>query len=376
MHDLDQAAGLVQLFAEIKRLAGAGEVMFARRVAEAGTWDGRDRSAAHWYARETGTSVGEAKQKLETMKRLDDLPTTAEAFRAGKLSDQQARHVSIGAAADPEAEHDLLDTAATDSLKELRDQARRAQAVDDEGARQARIHADRGLWSQVDSDGTFRLWFRGTPEAGSVILRALKPYTEEAFKTARAEGRREPLCAYAADGLVATARAAMRTSGTPNAGGDDDAEETRPKNNVKVIVRVDAAAMRRGQVEHGETCDIAGVGPIPVSTVRDLLGDAALAIVITNGIDVGNVTHLARRTNAYQRTVLEWLGLRCEVKGCDSTDFVDVHHIYEWVMTHRTRLDELAVRCKHHHRKGHKGWQPPPEQLRRPPPPDTLFEVA
>ncbi len=78
---------------------------------------------------------------------------------------------------------------------------------------------------------------------------------------------------------------------------------------------VDAAALRRGAVESGETCEIRGVGPVPVSTVRELLPEAAIAIVIKDGVDVQNVTHLKRRTTAHQRTVLEFLGHQVRGRG-------------------------------------------------------------
>ena len=133
---------------------------------------------------------------------------------------------------------------------------------------------------------------------------------------------------------------------------------------MKVIVVVDIAALRRGEVESGETCEIRGVGPVSVAAVRELLGEAALAIVIKDGVDVKNVTHLKRQTTAHQRTVLECWGIRCEVVGCDSTDFVDVHHVFEFARSHHTRIDELRVSCKHHHRQEHRGWKPTAEQLR------------
>ena len=124
-----------------KRLLSAAETLMAARVAETQAWkDGADRSAAHWLARRTGTSIAEAKAKLETAERLADLPATAEAFRAGRLSDQQAREVVAGAVADPESEQRLLGTAAEDSLGELRNESRRAQAVDGGEERQRKIH--------------------------------------------------------------------------------------------------------------------------------------------------------------------------------------------------------------------------------------------
>ena len=127
---------------------------------------------------------------------------------------------------------------------------------------------------------------------------------------------------------------------------------------------VDVAALRRGWVEPGETCEIRGVGPVPVATVRELLGEAAMAIVIKDGVDVLNVTHPKRRTTAHQRTVLEFWGIKCEIVGCDSIDFVDVHHVFEYARSHHTRIDELRVSCKHHHRQEHKGWKPTEDQLR------------
>ena len=144
----------------------------------------------------------------------------------------------------------------TDSLRELRNESRRAQAVDDEEGRQRRIHERRRLRMGVDTDGTFRLSFSGTAVAGAAIVAALRPFTDQAFKQAKKEGRVESHAAYQADGFVAMAQAAA-------AGGVDGAAKPK-KSNVKVIVVVDVAALRRGAVEHGETCEIRGVGPVPV----------------------------------------------------------------------------------------------------------------
>ena len=94
---------------------------------------------------------------------------------------------------------------------------------------------------RVDTDGTFRLSYSGTALAGSQIMAALKPFTDRAFRqaTARRPGRAGQ--AYAADGLLAMALTAA-------AGG---VVEGVPKSNVKVIVVVDIAALRRGEVETG-----------------------------------------------------------------------------------------------------------------------------
>lgn len=352
----EDALALLESVSMIKRLAAASESLLAARAAETDAWrsGGADRSAAHWLARRAGMSIAEAKAKLDTARRLEELPATAEAFRAGRLSDQQARAVVDGALADPNAEQDLLDTAATDSLKALRDESRRAQAVEDEEGRQRRAHERRYCRTRVEPDGTFCLSFRGTLLAGMTIKTALQPFATAAFKAARKAGQFEGSDAYAADGLVAMAEAAM---GNVEGG-------ARAKSNVKVVINVDVEALRRGGVESGEMCEIQGVGPVPVATANALLGEAAVAIVIKKGVDVMNVTHIGRNLTAHQRTALEFWGIRCEVNGCDCRDFVDVHHVFEYARSGRTRLDELRVYCRFHHREEHRGRAPTPDQLR------------
>ena len=206
----------------------------------------------------------------------------------------------------------------------------------------------------VDTDGTFRLSFSGTAVAGAAIVAALRPFTDQAFKQAKKEGRVESHGACQADGFVAMAQAAQAGDGQVRA----------KKSNVKVIVVVDAQALRRGGSSPARPVRSAGSAPVPVATVRELLPEAAIAVVIKDGVAVQNVTHLKRRTTAHQRTALEFLGIRCQVRGCDSVDFVDVHHVFEWARTHHTRLDELRVSCKHHHRQEHQGWKPTEDQLR------------
>lgn len=142
---VEAALGLLDVLSEVKRLAGAAETLLAAHVAPAGLRkQAGDRSAAHWLARRAGLSVAEAKAKLETAARLSELPATDEAFRAGRLSEQQAREVVSGAVADPSAEAELLGTAADDSLNELRNVSRKAQAAgEDDEVRRKRIHRQR-----------------------------------------------------------------------------------------------------------------------------------------------------------------------------------------------------------------------------------------
>jgi len=85
------------------------------------------------------------------------------------------------------------------------------------------------------------------------------------------------------------------------------------------LLRVDLTALHRGRVTGDELCEIAGVGPIPVTVARDLLGDAVLKLVITRGIDVATVTHLGRGPTAAQRIALAWTSPHCSGLGCPRT---------------------------------------------------------
>jgi hypothetical protein len=82
--DVTGAKQATDLYARIERLGAAGKLMAARRVEDAVTWkrDGH-RSGAHWLASATGVSVGAAMRSLETARRLEELPETADAFRGG-----------------------------------------------------------------------------------------------------------------------------------------------------------------------------------------------------------------------------------------------------------------------------------------------------
>src|SRR5712691_8548004 len=125
----DAAADLVDVFARIEKLAGAGKALAARRVADSNLWRGAgERSAAHWLARRAGASVGAAMATLETAARLSELPSVDAAVRAGELSGVQANEIASAAAIDAGAEAELLGVARDDGVAGLRDTCRRVKA--------------------------------------------------------------------------------------------------------------------------------------------------------------------------------------------------------------------------------------------------------
>ena len=134
----------------------------------------------------------------------------------------------------------------------------------------------------------------------------------------------------------------------------------RPRASVNprylALLRVDVQALRRGRVASDELCEIAGVGPVPVTVAREVLSEAIVKLVITDGVDVRNVTHLGRGPTAAQRAALLWMSPICSVLGCTRARLENDHR-EPWAETRHTRLDELDPLCEFHHDlKTRLGW--------------------
>jgi hypothetical protein len=178
------AAGLVETFARIERLAAAGKTLAAGRVAEVGLWRAAgERSAAHWLARRSGTTVAAAAAAIDTAQHLQDLPAVAQAYRAGTLSQIQAQHVAATAAGAPGSQDQLLAAAAHQGVKGRRDTCGAVAAAGrvDECARRQAIHRGRYLRYWVDTDGAGRLDARMTVDHLAVILAGLKHFEDLEF---------------------------------------------------------------------------------------------------------------------------------------------------------------------------------------------------
>jgi len=177
---------------------------------------------------------------------------------------------------------------------------------------------------------------------------ALAPLIDEVFKAKRTEGMREPLEAYAFDALI---RLADRgPDGTVDKHGN-------PKIRYLGLLRVDWDALTRGIAEAEEICEIAGLGPIPVQTARELLGESILKLVITKGVDVLHVTHLGRGVSMAQQIALCWKQPVCTRQGCGKQRRLENDHRDDWANVQRTELDNIDPYCDHdHHLKTHHGW--------------------
>ena len=107
-----QAVRVVELFAKVHHLGSAGMALAAQRVDETGAFrESGARSAGQWLAGKAGVGVATACSALETADALSELSVVNEAFRAGQLSEVQAREITAAARKDPSAQGELVDAA-------------------------------------------------------------------------------------------------------------------------------------------------------------------------------------------------------------------------------------------------------------------------
>jgi hypothetical protein len=330
--------------------------------------------------------VHEANRQLGTARKADHLEKTKKAMKDGSLSPDQADAVADAATADPAAEDDLLDLAARDTTKNLKDEAaKRKAAATDTATRDKRIHRERSKRTYIDRHGAFNLHLRGPAADGARIEALLRPHEEQAFQTGRTNGIRDTFDNRSYDafltllGLHPVAGAAAPSR--PGEPAPEPATATAPTpaapapaktpggSNVKVIVRIDHTALLRGHTTAGETCEIAGLGPISVDTAKELMTDAFLAAVITKGRDVINVAHLGRGPNTHQRTALQATTTACTNIRCNRTTAIETDHRTPYATNPITKLDNLDPLCSGngscHYLKTHHGHALEPGTGRR-----------
>lgn len=365
----DDAGLVLERFVKLARAVAAGQLAFARRAEQCMTWrqEGH-RSAADWLAQKTKTSVGEAISTLDTAKRLPQMPATMEALRQGSLSVPQVREIATAASAVPSAEADLIEMAGYLSLKGLQHRARLIKAAaTDEAERIGAIRKGRFFRHWLDPEGAFHLHARITPDSGAEVLSAVRARANFVAEEAVAAGLAdEGASAYEADALVALTTGDVRYDTFQGHAGGRRRVPT-------VVYHVSLDALRRGQLEPGELCEVPGVGPVPLKVIENVVGDAMGKLVVSNGVDVTTVCHLGRTVPAHVETALEARDRSCVVPDCDVTLSLEIDH---WQVPFAqggpTALWNLARLCRFHHQlktydgyelrggPGHWEWVPPP----------------
>ncbi len=364
-----EAVEVIEAAAELEKLAVGVRLRALPEIDETVIGDDREAAKARWLAMRTGQSTRDAGRDIAAAEALSALPTTDGALRSGGLSAAQAHEVTSAAVLDPSAEAGLLGLAREGSLSELKRAAKKVRAAATDNDKKARdAHEHRDLTAGSDEE-TGEGWFHGhgPTTALAELLAHLEPWVQAEFDRARKEGRRERRGAFMFDALLNALRFAAacrrgRVTGTspdPASWPDGpDGPVTWPSGPpVNILVRVDLTTILRGHAIAGETCEIDGLGPVPLAALREWFPQAAIDLIITKGVNVFNVTHLGRNVNARQQTVMDWLGEQCTRLGCPATRKLQIDHRVDWHKIHITELHNLDKLCiPDHNRKTRDGW--------------------
>ncbi|MEN8376948.1 MAG: DUF222 domain-containing protein, partial [Gemmatimonadota bacterium] len=345
---------------------------------------------AEWLAWRIGIKPGAARERVRTARALGELPLTSAAMRDGELSFTKVRALTRVARA--ESEEALLEFARSCSAARLEAKLRgwTTDSVLAEADAEARRHLTRTFSVFPDDDGMYVVRGRLDPEVGAALMRAIEAASDALFRGEPPPGADEdetmPEQRRAdAVGLVAERALAAGFGDGPLSGSRAE--------RYQVVLHVEEAALRetatttglvaapkalthaamptahvsaetsgpRSTVDPGQVVRADGPTPRPVSeladgvrvsaeTSRRLACDASV-VRVTRELDVGRRT---RTVPPSLRRALEARDRGCRFPGCGGR-FTDAHHVEHWADGGETRLENLVLLCRRHHRAVHEG---------------------
>jgi hypothetical protein len=306
------------------------------------------RSCAEWLSWRAGLELGAARERVRVARALGELPQLAAALARGELSYSKVR--ALTRVATPETEARLLGVGRAGTAAHVERVVRAWRRVDRQvEAREATArYRRRSLQVYPDEDGMWVVRGRLEPEAGALLVRALEAAREALYQRGRATGEAgdeaEPPShgQQQADALALVAETALHQ------GLDSSPASER----YQVVVHVDAAALADPGAP-GESALEDGVH-VPAETSRRLACDATRVVLRQAGD--GQVLDVGRRTRTIPpalRRALQARDRSCRFPGC-GVRHAQGHHLHHWANGGPTRLDNLALLCRRHHRAVHE----------------------
>src|SRR5438067_7983137 len=325
-----------------------------REFDASGGWNSGFSSCAAWLSWRVGLDLGAARERVRVARALANLPRLAQALARGELSYAKVR--ALTRVATPETEERLLAVGRAGTACHVERIVRGWRRVDRiaEARETAQRHNGRALRVYQDEDGMVVIRGRLAPEAGAVLLQALAAARETLYQQKRqtfanlddVSAETLPLEQQQADALALLAGSALHHGIDPGAPGE----------RYQVVVHVDAAVLADPDAP-GQSVLEDGVR-VSAETSQRLACDAS-RVVMHHGRD-GRVVEVAARTRTIPpalRGALHHRDRGCRFPGCGSR-FGQGHHIRHWAHGGPTKLSNLAMLCRRHHRAVHEeGYQ-------------------
>ncbi len=321
------------------------------------------KSCAHWLNWKCGIDLGAAREKVRVAHALDALPQISSALRAGRVSFSKVR--AMTRVATPQNEDYLLMIAGHGTASHVERLVRNYRKVKRNEAleRDNQHHALRELNWYIDNDGSYVLRARLSPEQGAriaqafdVAMDAIREEQRNAMEDVSAE---TPIVARRADALERLADHYLTSEQSAVNGGD----------RCTLHIHTD---MNTLQVDgDGAQSELASGGNVSAETSRRLACDCGAVHWLEDGSGHVHAFHttaldIGRRTRSIPPAIRRALERRdggCRFPGCTSRHYVDAqslprfigYHIRHWADGGETRLDNLLLLCRHHHRLVHEG---------------------
>lgn len=360
-------------------------LVLIRKFDEQEGWNTGFLSCAHWLTWRIGLTPGTARERVRVARALGELPLLSEAMKRGQVSYSKVR--ALTRVARPDTEESLVELGRTGTaahiervVRSWRRADRAIEARDDE-LRNAASH----ISTHIDENGMFVIRGRLAPEVGEVLMKALDAASEKLYDASRDQKDnvdRPPVGKLRADALGLVAESALA--------GELDAGSSGGR--YQVVVHVNEAELRgeeapvgrnprprvsaetpstgvsaRSAPGEGAQDDVSAETPskngawlgdshVPVSaeTARRIACDAGKVHMAHRNGEILSVGRKTRTIPPPVRRALEFRDRGCRFPGCTSRH-CDAHHIHHWADGGETKLSNLVLLCRRHHRLLHEG---------------------
>ena len=336
-------------------------------------WSGEGmNSCAHWLNWKCGINLGAAREKVRVAHALQDLPQISSALCNGRISYSKVR--AMTRVATPQNEDYLMMIADHGTAHHVERLVRNYRKVKRSEAleRDNQHHALRELNWYIDDDGSYVFKARLSPEQGARIAQALNSAMDtihqELRNAAEDISAETPIAARRADALERIVDGYL--CGGLSEGLTDglteglSGEVTREPEGERIVVK---GGDRRTLHIHtdmntlqedgdGAESELASGGCVSAETSRRLACDCGIVHWLDDAD--GTTLNIGRRTRSIPPAIRRALELRdtgCRFPGCTARHYVDAHHVRHWADGGDTKLDNLLLLCRHHHRLVHEG---------------------
>ena len=355
-------------------------------------WDASFKTCAHWLSWRTGIALGPAREKVRVAHALEHLPGLSARMQSGELSYSKVRAVTR--VATPENEEELMDFArhgTASHVEKLVRAWRRVDRLEDQWQERER-HRTRSVTLWPDGDGMYELRGKLDPEVGVMLKRALEAASGAIYRRSgefsRPEAPEDPELTAAqirADAIGLLAERALRGGGL-----ECDGEVLGRADRFQVVLHVDAETLAESS-ESSESSELSELSDsslssrssppprssspsplggavfedgvrVPAGTSRRIACDASRVIMThdrTHNLasDItGSVLDVGRRTRTVPPAIRRALDHRdggCRFPAC-GLRFCDAHHIKHWSDGGETKLANMLLLCRRHHRAVHE----------------------